>query len=311
MIHIVALVAAAVALMAALPARAQKLDEVPRTVVMTAFQPEWTALVGSIAEPREHRINGGIFLTGTLAGKPVVLMQSGVSVVNAAMNTQLVLERFRVKRIVFSGIAGGVDPALAIGDVLVAQDWGQYLEASFARRAGKGWKPPHRIDAEAPANWFFIFPRGTVVANDSTPPRRAYRLSADPVLLDLARRVAPTITLERCVPPLASMRPGSELCLPRTPRIEIGGTGVTAGIFADNAEFRRYLHKAWKARVLDMESAAVMQVAYSNQVPAIVFRSLSDLAGGDRDGNQLDVFGHLASVNSARVVTAFVAALPD
>lgn len=298
-------------LLSALPASAQKLDTVPRTVVMTAFQPEWNALVGSIADAREHRINGGIFLTGTLAGKPVVLMQSGVSVVNAAMNTQLVLDRFAVKRIVFSGIAGGVDPQLAIGDVLVAADWGQYLEGSFAREGRQGWEPPHPIDPEAPANFQFFHPRGTLVANAATPPRRAYRLSADPGLLALARQVAATITLERCVPANAQMRPGSELCLPRSPRIEVGGTGVTAGIYADNAEFRRYLQKAWNARVLDMESAAVMQVAYSNQVPAIVFRSLSDLAGADPDRNRLALFGHLASVNSAHVVRAFVAALPD
>lgn len=309
MMRIFALLLAA--LIGALPAAAQKLDDVPRTVVMTAFQPEWNALVGSIEGAHEHRINGSLFLTGTLSGKPVVLMQSGVSVVNAAMNTQLVLDRFTVKRIVFSGIAGGVDPGLAIGDVLVAQDWGQYLEGSFARKAGKGWKPPHALDAEAPANWFLLFPRGTVVANAAAAPQRIYRLAVDPALLDLARQVVPTITLERCVPPSEKMHAGSELCLPRTPRIEVGGTGVTAGIYADNAEFRRYLHKAWNARVLDMESAAVMQVAYSNSVPAIVFRSLSDLAGGDRDRNQLAVFGHLASVNSAHVVRAFVAALPD
>lgn len=60
-----------------------------------------------------------------------------------------------------------------------------------------------------------------------------------------------------------------------------------------------------------MESAAVMQVAYSNTVPAIVFRSLSDLAGGDKHKNMEDTFEHLASVNSAHVVRAYLAALPD
>jgi adenosylhomocysteine nucleosidase len=299
------------ALLAAAPACAQRLDDVPRTVVMTAFRPEWNALVGSIQAAREHRFNGNLVLTGTLEGRPVLLMQSGVSIVNAAMNTQAVLDRFTVRRIVFSGIAGGVDPGLAIGDVVIAQDWGQYLEAAFARKAGAGWKPPHRIDAEAPANWHFIYPRGTVVASATAPPRRLYRIAVDPALLDLARRIVPAVQLERCVPSSDAMRPGSALCLPRAPRIAIGGTGVTAGVYADNAEFRRYLHRAWNARVLDMESAAVMQVAYANSVPAIVFRSLSDLAGGDRGRNMEDVFEHLASVNSARVVRAYVAALPD
>ena len=58
-------------------------------------------------------------------------------------------------------------------------------------------------------------------------------------------------------------------------------------------------------------SAAVVQVAYANQVPVIVFRSLSDLAGGDAGANQMTTFMALASVNSADVVRAFVAALPD
>lgn len=304
---------AAAALALALPAgaQAQRLDETPRTVVMTAFRPEWNALAPAIKDAHEHKINGGTFLTGTLEGKPVILMQSGVSVVNAAMNTQLVLDRFTVKRIVFSGIAGGVDPKLSIGDVVVPEDWGQYLEASFARKSKGGWTPPDKGDPESPANWNFIFPRGTIMGNAQTAPKRIYRVPADAALLALARKVVPTITLERCVPPSEKMLPGSELCLPRTPKVEVGGTGVTAGIYADNAEFRIYLHKAWQARVLDMESAAVMQVAYANMVPAIVFRSLSDLAGGDQHKNMEDTFEHLASVNSAHVVRAFVAALAD
>ena len=87
--------------------------------------------------------------------------------------------------------------------------------------------------------------------------------------------------------------------------------GVSAGVFADNVEWRDYLHDAWGARVLDMESAAVAQVAYANEVPVIVFRSLSDLAGGDAGENRMMAFMALASVNSADVVRAFVAALPD
>jgi adenosylhomocysteine nucleosidase len=59
-----------------------------------------------------------------------------------------------------------------------------------------------------------------------------------------------------------------------------------------------------------MESAAVAQVAYANGVPVIIFRSLSDLAGGDAGANQMTIFMTLAAVNSADVVRAFIAALP-
>ena len=284
---------------------AQKTDGTQRTVVMTAFGPEYAALEGAVVRPHSFAINGMTFVTGMLEGKPVVLMKSGVSVVNAAMTTQLVLDRFAVRRIVFSGIAGGVDPTLAIGDVIVPEDWGQYLEASFARETPQGWRPPESF-GEAPPNWRFIYPRGTTVARADRAPQRFFTIPADPALIALARKVVPGLVLSACVD-----IGGQRQCLPRAPRVIVGGTGVTAGIYADNAEFRDYLHTAWHARVLDMESAAVIQVAYANDVPGIVFRSLSDLAGGDADANRMDTFMQLASANSAKVVRAYLAALPN
>ena len=160
----------------ATPATAKLFDKTPRTVVMTAFPPEWDALVRSVEKPKSYKINGGTFLTGTMGGKPVLLMQSNVSMVNAAMNSQLVIDRFAVKRIVFSGIAGGVDPALSIGDVVVPADWAQYLEVSFARQTPKGWVVPEPVDADAPPNFGMMFPRGVRLGNAAQPMRRHYRL---------------------------------------------------------------------------------------------------------------------------------------
>lgn len=307
----IALGLATVLALAAAPALAGDLDATPRTLVMTAYSPEWNALVHAVADPQEYKLNGGTYLTGTLEGKPVLLMQSGVSMVNAAMNTQLVLDHFAVKRIVFSGIAGGVDPSLTIGDVIVAEDWGQYLEVNFARQTSDGWLSPEPVDPKAPANWNFMYPRGTRVGNANETPVRHYTFRMDSQLLAIAREIAPKVAMERCVPPSPQQLPDTKLCLPEAPKVVVGGTGVSAGVFADNAQFREYLHAAWNARVLDMESAAVAQVAYANQVPTIIFRSLSDLAGGDKEKNMEDTFEHLASVNSAHVVRAFLAALPD
>lgn len=287
------------------PALAQRLDATPRTVVMTAFGPEYDALAGAIGDPHAFSINGLPVIAGMLEGHPVLLMKSGVSVVNAAMMTQAVIDRFAVKRIVFSGIAGGVDPRLSIGDVVVPEAWGQYLEASFARESAQGWQPPETFPG-APQNWRFIFPRGTTVAREGHKAERLFVIPANADLLALARKVTAGLVLSACVD-----AGGDRQCLPRAPQVSVGGVGVTAGIYADNAEFREYLQMAWGARVLDMESASVIQVAYANDVPAIVFRSLSDLAGGDADANRMDTFMHLASVNSARVVRAFVAKLPD
>ena len=122
------------------PAEAQDFrDGTPRVAVVSAFAPELKILKGELQDGSEHSANGVDFATGTLEGHKVVLFLSGISVVNAAMTAQLALDRFAIERIVFSGIAGGVDPSLGIGDVAVAERWGQYLEMLFAREVDGGW----------------------------------------------------------------------------------------------------------------------------------------------------------------------------
>ena len=91
----------------------------------------------------------------------------------------------------------------------------------------------------------------------------------------------------------------------------IGGAGVSGGAFVDNAAFRSYAFETFGARVLDMESAAVAHVAWANRVPFIAVRSLSDLAGGSEQGNQLEVFFRLAADNAAAVVRAILRAMPE
>lgn len=109
---------------------------------------------------------------------------------------------------------------------------------------------------------------------------------------------------------LALKRCAADQCLTKPPKVVVGGTGASGPVFVDNKAFREYAHATFGARVLDMESAAVAQVAYVNGTPFIAFRSLSDLAGGDPAGNQFPVFLKFAAENSATVVRAFVKALP-
>lgn len=289
---------------------AERIDDTPRTVVMTAYAPEWNALASSVDDPEPHEINGWRFIVGNMDGKPIVLMESGVSVVNAAMNTQIAIDRFNVKRIVFSGVAGGVDPSLGIGDVLIADKWGQYLESAFARWTPEGYKPPMEVSPEAPANWEFIYPNGVWLGNSSEPRKRHYYFPVDTDMLKLAEAMT-SLTLDRCVERSADMPKDAEVCLPRAPKVVVGGVGVTAPVYMDNAQFREYLFRAWNARALEMESGAVSQVAYANQIPVIHIRSLSDLAGGDHEKNASEVFQDLAAVNAARVLHAYLRVLPD
>jgi adenosylhomocysteine nucleosidase len=285
-----------------LAAGAAPAAEPPPIAVMSAFQPEWTALQAALTDRKDEVINGTTFATGRLAGKPVVLFLSGVSMVNAAMTTQLAIDRFGVGRIVFSGIAGGVDPGLSIGDVVVAGQWGQYLEAVFARETPDGWKLPSYMGPAPFANFGMIFPENTEIARGGDKPEERFWFPADPAMLEVAKRVAGEVKLERCA--------AAEHCLDHAPEIVVGGNGVSGQAFVDNAAFRAWAFATFEAKVLDMESAAVAHVAYANQVPFIVFRSLSDLAGGGEGENQMGTFFQIAADNSATVVEAFLKALP-
>ena len=121
-------------------------------------------------------------------------------------------------------------------------------------------------------------------------------------MLDIARKVAADVKLRRCV---------ADKCLAHPPKVVVGGNGVSAPVFLDNAAYRKYLRATFQARVVDMESAAVAHVALVNKTPFVVFRSLSDLAGGGAGANEMHTFMALASDNSATVVKAFVKALPN
>jgi adenosylhomocysteine nucleosidase len=116
-----------------------KTDDAPRIAIMSAYEPELKVLLREAQISDTYVINGRSYHVGQLAGNQVVLFLSGVSMVNAAMTTQTVLDHFQVDAIVFSGIAGGVNPALNIGDVVVPEQWGQYQEQLFARESGDGW----------------------------------------------------------------------------------------------------------------------------------------------------------------------------
>ena len=280
-------------------ARAQT-EPPARTAVISAFTPELEALKAATSERQETTIHGTVFITGRLEGRPVLLFLSGVSMVNAAMTTQLALDHFPIKRIVFSGVGGGADPELTVGDVVVAERWGEYQETRFGRRTDKGFEFGGE-DAGFPA-FGMARPRGLTLPGEarSTPPR--FWFEADPALIGLARTATAGVELSRCV---------ATACLAQTPKVVVGGNGVSGPTFVDNAEFRQYAQTAFQARVLDMETAAVAHVAHVNGTPFIAFRSLSDLAGGDPAANQFPVFIRLAAENSARTVRAFVKALPD
>lgn len=282
---------------------ALKLDATPRTAVITAFPPEIVALGQRVEHARTIDVGAARFVLGEIAGRPVILFLSGVSMVNAAMSTEKAIQRFNVKRIVFSGVAGGADPDLGVGDVVAPGRWAEYLETVMARETSPGVFQPPADEPLAGGHLGMIYPKETAVPMTGGATVRRVWFDADPALLALARTLVPKVKLAACT--------AEGLCLRAQPRLVVGGAGVSGPAFVDNAALRGFLNAQFGAKVIDMESAAVAHVALSEGVPFIAFRSLSDLAGGDPGKNQGSVFFRFAADNSAAVVGAFLEALPD
>ena len=79
------------------------------------------------------------FLFGTLSDEKIILLRCGVGKVNAAVATQVLIDRFGVDAVIFTGLAGALVPYLNRGDVVVSNFVVQHdidLTA-FGRRRGE------------------------------------------------------------------------------------------------------------------------------------------------------------------------------
>jgi len=278
-------------------------EATPRLAVISAFDAELDKLRAAAQVSEVRVINGRSHYVGRLGGHDVVLLLSGFSMVNAAMTTQALFDHFQVQGVIFSGIAGGVNPGLRVGDVTVPAQWGNYQEQAFARETPDGWDPG-RFTGDF-KNFGMMFPRAaSVVVSGGEPDKleRRFWFPADVSALAAARQVSAKVRLSRCS--------AAGDCLEHEPRVVVGGNGVSGPTFVDNAAYRTWAWDTFKADALDMETAAVALVAYVNRVPYIAFRSLSDLAGGGPGKNEGKTFGKLAADNSAAVVIEYLRTLP-
>ncbi len=305
----------------------------PRVGIVSAFGQEADILVAQTRSPHAWTINGNRFTTGVLRGVPVVIVLSGVSMINSTMVTQLMVDHFKVQRLVMSGIAGGVDPAHHVGDVIIPDRWAMPLEVFWNRdgvlpaTCGKaadvsclGLKlasadgrplPPFSLATPAGAVPTGLFMRENFVMTAANAPRGEFRFDypVDAEMLAVARAIKPA--LARCGPK-ATKAPGAEpdpaLCVKTTPQVIVGGRGVSGTAFLANPQYRAYLFEQLQAQTFEMETAALAHVAYANAIPYIAFRSLSDLAGAEElDADAVALFASgLAETNEAAVTLAFL-----
>lgn len=247
----------------------------PITAILGAFDKEVEMLEEQLTDKQEYKIEGMKFVSGTLRGKKVVVAWTGIGKVNAAMTTTLMIEHFRPNELIFTGIAGGINPELSFGDIVIAERTAQH-DLGILTSAGlenKGAINP--IDGRENPVFF----------------------GADERLLKLAQQAAEQVELETI-----KTNAGE-----RTPRI-VKGVVVTGDIFVASAAKCAELRSSLGADAVEMEGAAVAQICYQQGIPCIVIRSLSDKAG-EKAFEDLHRYLETAAKNSASLVVEIVGLL--
>src|SRR4051812_9813295 len=86
------------------------------TAILGAMDLEIEILRKSLTQSETVTIEKRSFYRGKLGGREVVIAPSGIGKVNAAVTTTLLLEHFKPAEVLFTGIAGGINPEMQTGD---------------------------------------------------------------------------------------------------------------------------------------------------------------------------------------------------
>jgi adenosylhomocysteine nucleosidase len=242
--------------------------------ILSALEVEITSLLDSAEGLIREDLAGWSVWRGRLVGREVILAHSGLGKVNTAALTALIWERDQPDSFIFTGVAGALDPALAIGDIVVAERTIQHDAGVITDEGLEIYQAGH-VPFFNPTDEF------------------GYRPPAD--LLDTVRAVAAEVALS---PVLDHM-----------PTI-ILGTIVTGDVFVVDPATRDRLRDALGAQAVEMEGAALAQVSSRLGIDHLVIRAISDLAGEEAI-DDFDRFLPEVAANSTRLVTALVERLEN
>ncbi|XP_058224999.1 uncharacterized protein LOC131334139 isoform X2 [Rhododendron vialii] len=267
---------------------------------------------------------GRRFRFGTIHKKQVILVMTGLGMINAGITTQLLLSLFKIEGIVHYGIAGNANPSLNIGDVTIPQywshtglwNWQRYgdgpedelaLEENgdYTRQIGYlkfANYAPNVTGCSSHHNFLnnVWYQPEEVFPVDGIPEERehAFWLPVDAHYFKISKKLQ-GLKLQGCL--------NSTTCLSKTPKVTTVLRGTSASIYLDNAAYRGFIYRKFNISPVDMESAAVALICLQQRLPFITIRALSDLAGGgSAQSNEASTFTSLAANNSVTVVVEFI-----
>lgn len=249
-----------------------------RLAIVSAMRQELDAVLRLMPDEQMQRVAGRDFWLGHLQGHEVVVALSRIGKVAAATTATVLIERFKVNRIVFTGVAGGLGPGVAVGDMVVAQSFLQ-----------------HDLDATP------IFPKYEV------PLYGLSRFPTDPTLSEHLLRAANMVAGGSAIS--ASDHPGAEFGL-LPPQVHQGLVLSGDQFVATSAEALALQRALPEALAVEMEGAAFAQVCHDYGAPFAALRVISDRADDAAHIDFLRFIDRVASRYSAAIVGRLLELLP-
>ena len=249
-----------------------------RLALVSALHEELAAVLARLPDERRTTVAGRDFWIGHWHGHEVVAVLSRIGKVAAAVTATVLIERFEVDRIVFTGTAGGLAPDVRVGDVVVAREFLQ-----------------HDMDASP------LFPRHEVPLTGITrfvtdDALRTALLAATPLALQDLRQTLPRDQWLRIDFEQARV---------------YQGLVVSGDRFVSQASDSMALQQRLPdALAVEMECAAVAQVCHDYGIPMAAVRIISDRADEAAHVDFLQFIRNIASHYSAAVLDRLLRSLP-
>lgn len=238
---------------------------------MAAMPEELDAFLGAMPDKQCTTLAGRQFWCGHWHGHDVVAVLCGIGKVAASITATLLCSHFGVSRLVFTGVAGGLNPSAAgpvrVGDVVVATELLQ-----------------HDLDASP------LFPRHDIPGLGISRLRTCPQLSS--VLVQAAQHALLNDPASQRTTPPAQVHQG----------LIVSGDRFVSSASEAHALCTELPH----ALAVEMEGAAMAQVCHAFGVPFAVVRSISDRAD---DTAHVDFTRFINEVASPHAVAMLTAAL--
>ena len=247
-----------------------------RLGIMAALPQELGDLIAQMqaaGEVRTVTLGKREYYVGDAHGMPVVVTLARIGKVAAAATVSALIHAFDVEAVVFTGVAGGVGPAVRIGDIVVAESLMQ-----------------HDMDASP------LFPRFEVPLLDMS------RFAADAPLT-----AALAAACERFVEEEGDAL--SQRFLTEARPVVHRGLILSGDQFVASEKAVDMLRASLPdALAVEMEGAAIAQVCYEYNVPCAIVRTISDTADAHAPASFVTFLTEIAGTYSSGILKRFLLA---